>query len=114
MTPPPQAGAPLTQVPFPLSELHAALLQATITLGLVSVCVLLYVRFQKPHFFWWAVAWTLYLTRLGAILIYVQTTRPFWLYAHQVATGWTALALLGAAVSFAQLRRLDSRWLVPA
>lgn len=102
MSPPPQAGAPLTSASFPLSELHAALLQATITLGLVSVCVLLYVRFQKPHFFWWAVAWTLYLTRLGAILIYVQTTRPFWLYAHQVATGWTALALLWSAMVFSR------------
>jgi signal transduction histidine kinase len=68
----------------------------------VAVCGLLYARFRKPYFFWWAVAWSLYLARLGAILIYVPSGRPFWLYAHQVATGWTALALLWSAVVFSR------------
>ena len=68
----------------------------------MAVCSLLYARFRKPYFFWWAVAWCLYLARLGAILIYVPTGRPFWLYAHQVATGWTALALLWSAVVFSR------------
>jgi signal transduction histidine kinase len=85
-----------------LAELHAALLLATITLGVAGVCTLLYVRFQKPHFFWWAVAWALYLSRLVAILIYVPTLEPFWLYAHQVATGWTAVALLWSALLFSK------------
>lgn len=72
------------------------------------MCALLYGRFRKPHFFWWSVAWTLYLGRLAAILIYVSTAEPFWLFAHQVATGWTALALLWSALVFsrgAALRR---------
>ncbi len=66
------------------------------------MCAILYARFRKPHFFWWAVAWALYLSRLGAILIYVPTLEPFWLYAHQVATGWTALALLWSALVFSR------------
>lgn len=68
----------------------------------MAVCVLLYLRFQKPHFFWWAVAWSLYLARLGAMLVFVPTGEAFWLYAHQVATGWTALALLWSAVVFSR------------
>ncbi len=88
--------------PTLLGELDAALLQATITLGLVAVCVLLYARFRKPHFFWWAVAWSLYLARLAAMLVFVQTGHSFWLYLHQVATGWTALALLWSALVFSR------------
>jgi signal transduction histidine kinase len=94
--------------PF-LDEQHPALLQATITLGLASLCALLYRRYQKPYFFWWAVAFGLYLVRLAAILTYLPTRETFWLFAHQVATGWTALALLWGALVFstgARFRRV--------
>jgi signal transduction histidine kinase len=87
---------------IPLSELHAAILQAAITLGIAGVSAVLYARFRKPHFFWWAVAWALYVGRLGAILVFVPTAELFWLYAHQVATGWTALALLWSALVFSR------------
>lgn len=87
---------------IPLSELHAAILQAAITLGIAGVCAVLYARFRKPHFFWWAVAWALYVGRLGAILVFVPTAELFWLYAHQVATGWTSLALLWSALVFSR------------
>lgn len=83
-----------------LDELHPALLQATITLGLACLCALLYRRYRKPYFGWWAIAWGLYLLRLVAILTYLSTRQPFWLFAHQVATGWTALALLWGALVF--------------
>lgn len=94
-----------------LTELHAALLQATITLGLAMLCALLYRRYDKPYFFWWAVAWTLYLGRLAAILTYLPTRHPFWLFAHQVATGWTALALLWGALVFSRGARFRRRYL---
>lgn len=85
-----------------LAELHAALLQATITLGLAVLCALLYRRYNKPWYFWWAVAWSLYLGRMIAIFTYLATRHPFWLFAHQVATGWTALALLWGALVFSR------------
>ena len=86
-------------------ELHPALLQATITLGLACLCALLYRRYRKPYFGWWAIAWALYLLRLVAILTYLPTRQPFWLFAHQVATGWTALALLWGALVLLGIRR---------
>jgi signal transduction histidine kinase len=95
-----------------LTELHAALLQATITLGLTGLCALLYRRYAKPYFFWWAVAWALYLGRLVAILTYLPTRQPFWLFAHQVATGWTALALLWGALVFSRGARFRRRYLL--
>jgi signal transduction histidine kinase len=95
-----------------LTELHAALLQATITLGLALLCALLYRRYDKPYFFWWAVAWALYLGRLAAILTYLPTRASFWLFTHQVATGWTALALLWGALVFSRGARFRPAYLL--
>ena len=85
-----------------LDELHAALLQATVILGITGVSVLLYLRFRKPHFFWWAVAWGLYALRLAAIISFLASNTWSWLYWHQVATGWAALGLLWAALVFSR------------
>ncbi len=95
-----------------LTELHAALLQATITLGLAVLCAILYRRYDKPYFFWWAVAWGLYLGRMVAIFTYLATRHPFWLFAHQVATGWTALALLWGALVFSRGARFRRVYLL--
>ena len=88
--------------PASLSELNAALLQAVITLGIVALCAFLFVQFRKRYFLWWAVAWGLYVLRIGAICGFLTTASEPWLYVHQVLTGWTALALLGAALAFSQ------------
>jgi signal transduction histidine kinase len=85
-----------------LSELNAALLQAVITMGIAALCAFLFVQFRKRYFLWWAVAWGLYVLRIGAICGFLTTTSEPWLYVHQVLTGWTALALLGAALTFSQ------------
>ena len=85
-----------------LSELNAALLQAVITLGIAALCAFLFVQFRKRYFLWWAVAWGLYVLRIGAICGFLTTAYEPWLYVHQVLTGWTALALLGAALAFSQ------------
>ena len=90
------------------AELYAALLQAAITFGLVLLCAFLYRRYRKPHFGWWALAWLLYLLRIGAITTFMMTADRLWLYWHQVVTGWTALALLWAALVFG--RQLRFRW----
>ena len=89
-------------LPASLSELNAALLQAIITLGIALLSAFLYAQFRKRYFLWWAIAWALYLLRIGAIGGFLITAREPWLYVHQVLTGWTALALLGAALAFSQ------------
>jgi signal transduction histidine kinase len=83
-------------------ELDAALLQAAITAALVALCAFLYTRYRKPYFAWWAGAWGLYFLRIAAITSFLLTSHRIWLYWHQVATGWTALALLYAALVFSQ------------
>jgi signal transduction histidine kinase len=88
--------------PTSLSELNAAVLQAIITLGIAALCAFLYVQFRKRYFLWWAIAWGLYVLRIGAICGFLTTAYEPWLYVHQVLTGWTALALLGAALAFSQ------------
>jgi len=84
------------------SELAAAYLQIVVTVGLVVLCGLLHRRYRKPYFALWAFAWTLYALRLGAIVAFLRTGVSWWLFWHQVATGWTALALLWTALVFAQ------------
>ena len=83
-------------------ELDAALLQAAITGALALLCAFLFHRYRKPYFAWWAVAWGLYLLRVGAITSFLLTSNRIWLFWHQVVTGWTALALLAAALVFSQ------------
>ena len=83
-------------------ELDAALLQAAITAALGLLCAFLFERYRKPYFAWWAVAWGLYLLRVGAITSFMLSGQRIWLYWHQVVTGWTALALLYAALVFSQ------------
>ncbi|HSM59506.1 MAG TPA: hypothetical protein VK849_01860, partial [Longimicrobiales bacterium] len=88
------------------TELAAAYLQLVVTLGLVAVCVELRRRYRKAYFGAWAVAWGLFGLRLGAIVSFLHTGRPAWLFWHQVTTGWTALALLWAALVFSR----GARW----
>jgi signal transduction histidine kinase len=90
------------------TELAAAGLQAAITIALASLCLWLYRRHGKPYFAWFAAAWGLYALRLAAIGSFLLTRRWGFLYAHQVVTGLTALALLWAALVFS--RQLEWRW----
>jgi signal transduction histidine kinase len=83
-------------------ELDAALLQAAITAALAVLCAFLFSRYRKPYFAWWAVAWGLYFLRVVAITSFLISSDWIWLYWHQVVTGWTALALLYAALVFSQ------------
>jgi signal transduction histidine kinase len=90
-----------TQAPS-ITELAAAFLQAATTLGLAGLFCFLFRRYRKPYFGWFALAWLLYALRLGAIISFLLTQNWLWLYWHQVVTGWTALALLWAALVFSQ------------
>jgi hypothetical protein len=84
------------------TELAAAYLQLAVTLGLGALCAVLHRRYRKRYFGLWAIAWMIYALRLGAIVTFLHTGASWWLFWHQVTTGWTALALLWAALVFAQ------------
>jgi signal transduction histidine kinase len=99
----------LSPEPSAVGELAAAFLQTAITLGLAGLFLFLYHRHRRAYFAWWAVAWFLYALRLGAIISFLLRADRAWLYWHQVATGWTALALLWAALVFS----LHLRWRPP-
>ncbi len=100
--------------PAVVAELDAALLQAVVTLGLALLFAFLFRRTRRPHFAWFAAAWALYLLRLGAIVTFLLTRQRPWLYWHQVATGWTALALLWAALTFSRPLPWRPRYLLLA
>jgi signal transduction histidine kinase len=102
-------------IPAPsIMELAAAFLQAATTLGLAGLFFFLYRRYRKPYFAWFALAWLLYVLRLSAIISFLLTQNWLWLYWHQVVTGWTALALLWAALVFSQQRTWRARYLTVA
>jgi signal transduction histidine kinase len=94
------------------AALAAPFLQTALTVGLVALCIFLYQRYRKRYFLYWALAWTMYALRLGAILTFLSTGERIWLYWHQVATGWTALGILWAAVVFSQQLPLRRHYLV--
>jgi signal transduction histidine kinase len=89
-------------LPAATTELAAAWLQLVVTLGLVVLCGVLNRRYRRRYFGLWAMAWAVYALRLGAIITFLTTGRTAWLFWHQVATGWTAAALLWASLVFAQ------------
>ncbi len=100
-------------MPPPVSdplELDAALLQAVITAALAVLSAFLYQRYRKAWFGWWTVTWAAYILRILAILLFLLTANRTLLFAHQVLTGWTALALLWSALSFSRGVSLNPRW----
>jgi signal transduction histidine kinase len=84
------------------------------SLGLVALCAVLHRRYRKSYFGLWAIAWGVYALRLGAIVAFLHSGAAWWLFWHQVATGWTALALLWAALVFSQRLAWEARytWIV--
>lgn len=99
----------LDALPTSASELAAAYLQLVVTLGLMLLCIVLHRRYRRRYFALWAVAWAVYSMRVVAIITFLSTGARIWLFWHQVVTGWTAAALLWAALVFA--RRIE--WRIP-
>src|SRR5438105_8337991 len=87
---------------FPHAEIHGALLQGAVTLGTAALCWYLYRTYRRQYFLWWALAWSLYVLRIGAIVAFLTSGAQPWLFAHQILNGWTALALLWAALVFSR------------
>ncbi|HEV8366131.1 MAG TPA: sensor histidine kinase [Gemmatimonadaceae bacterium] len=92
----------------PLSELNAALLQAVVTLGIAALCAYLFQKYRRDYFRWLSIAWCAYALRIGCIVLFLTSGASAWLFAHQILTGWTALALLWSALAFSQ--RAQWRW----
>lgn len=84
------------------AELADAVFQAIITLGLAFFALVLWRRVRARWLAWWAAAWGLYVVRLIAIIAFLRTGDLVWLFWHQVATGWVALAILWAALVFSR------------
>lgn len=84
------------------AELAAAYLQLAVSLGLVVLCGILNRRYRRRYFGLWSLAWAVYSLRLVAIITFLITGAEAWLFWHQVATGWTAVAFLWAALVFSQ------------
>ena len=88
--------------PIGNAEFAAAVLQTAVALTLALLSTGLFVRYRKAWLGWMAVAWGGYVVRLGIIISFLLTRNWNWLYWHQVVTGWTALALLYAALVFSR------------
>ena len=82
------------------TELAAGIFQGVVTLLLALLCGWLAARYHRMVFRWWTVAWGLYVVRILCILAFLTTRNWDWLYFHQVVTGWTAVALLLAALAW--------------
>lgn len=103
--------------PGPLAvatELAATLLQGAVTTGVAALCAHLYVRYRRPWFGWFALAWGVYVARLACILSFLLTGERVWLYWHQVTTGWTALVLLWGSLVFLRQPRARPAYLLLA
>lgn len=95
-----------------VSEWYAGLFQGIVTLVTAIVCWFVYRRYRRRDFLWWSLAWSLYVFRIGAIIVFAMTRSYVWLFAHQVLTGWTALALLWAALATSRAERSRSAFAV--
>ena len=109
-----QADVPGGPPPLLATELAATLLQGAVTTGVAALCAHLYVRYRRPWFGWFALAWGVYVARLLCILSFLLTSERIWLYWHQVTTGWTALVLLWASLVFLRQPKARPAYLVLA
>lgn len=91
----------LSQATSSVNTLPAAILLAVIGALLALLCLVLRNRTREAHYGWWSLAFWMLVLRTGAIVAFLATSNRDWLFWHQVITGWTALALLWAAIVFA-------------
>jgi len=91
-------------------ETSLVLFQACVTLGIAGLFLALALTYRKRYFGIWGGAWSIYALRLAIIALYLLTTNRIWLFWHQVATGWTALLLLWAAIVFSRQMPWDRRY----
>ncbi len=91
-------------------ELSLVVFQAAVTLGIAGLFLVLAATYRKRYYGIWGGAWSVYALRLGVIALFLWTQNQNWLFWHQVATGWTTLLLLWAALVFARQLPWDRRY----
>ncbi len=91
-------------------ETSLVIFQACVTLAIAGLFLALAVTYRKRYFGIWGGAWSVYALRLGIIALFLATSNRMWLFWHQVATGWTALLLLWAALVFSRQLPWDRRY----
>jgi signal transduction histidine kinase len=91
-------------------ETSLVLFQACVTLGIAGLFLALALTYRKRYFGIWGGAWSVYALRLGIIALFLVTSDRIWLFWHQVATWWTALLLLWAAIVFSRQLPWDRRY----
>ena len=98
------------------SDLLALGFQGVVTIALALVHLALWRQGRGRAHLTWGLAWLFYALRLLFISVFIVDRREVWLFAHQAATGLTALLLLWAALQFsraragARLRGCCRRW----
>lgn len=93
------------------TQLVALGFQAVVTLTLALVHLSLAGQRLGRFHYTWAAAWGLYAVRLVLISCFLLTRSEGWLFAHQVATGLSAILLLWGTLQFAQGIRWRRRFL---
>jgi signal transduction histidine kinase len=91
-------------------ELSLVVFQASVTLGIAGLFLALAATYRKRYYGVWGGAWSVYALRLAVIALFLWTRNQQWLFWHQVATGWTTLLLLWAALVFARQLPWDRRY----
>ena len=83
-------------------ECSALGFQSVVTSILAIACYVLWQRQRGAHFLTWAVAWSVYVARLAFMSAFLVRRNTVWLFAHQAATGVSALLLLVAALQLSR------------
>ncbi len=83
-------------------ECSALGFQSVVTSILAIACYVLWQRQRGAHFLTWAVAWSVYVARLAFMSAFLVRRNTIWLFAHQAATGVSALMLLAAALQLSR------------
>jgi signal transduction histidine kinase len=87
-------------------ECSALGFQSVVTSVLAIACFVLWRRDRGAYFLTWSAAWLVYVLRLSFVSAFLVRRNVFWLFAHQVATGISALLLLAAALQLSRGFRL--------
>jgi signal transduction histidine kinase len=98
-----QGPAPATDVMDRIFvECSALGFQSVVTSILALACLMLWRRERGAYFLTWALAWSVYVVRLGCMSAFLVRRDMVWLFVHQAATGVSALLLLAAALQMSR------------
>ena len=83
-------------------ECSALGFQSVLTTILAVACYVLWQRQRGSYFLTWAIAWSVYVVRLGCIAVFLVRRDMLFLFLHQAATNISALLLLAAALQLSR------------